>query len=103
MPAGLIDVTFLNGTLKITGDASSNTLTLSQTSDCRLTLTTDIGTGLKVIDVAVSGFIGHTLATPVTGGVSINLGGGFDSLTFSGMNRGHRPAVVFERQRRRRQ
>ncbi|WP_157369188.1 beta strand repeat-containing protein [Zavarzinella formosa] len=84
VPAGLVDVTFMNGTLKIMGDAADNTLTVTQTADNRLTLTTDIGTGLRVNGTNVSGFMGHTLTTPVTGGVTVNMGAGIDSLTFNG-------------------
>lgn len=84
VPAGLVDVTFLNGTLKIVGDDAINTLTVTQTANGPLTLTTDIGTGLKVNGQAVVGFMGHTLATPVTGNVTINMGGGSDFLYFSG-------------------
>ena len=84
VPAGLIDVTFQNGTLNIVGDANANTLTVNQTADGRLTLSTDIGTAMKVNGANVVGFMGATLASPVTGAVTVNMGDGFDSLTFSG-------------------
>jgi hypothetical protein len=86
VPAGLLTATFASGILKISGDTASNTLTIHQNADGRLTLTTDIGTGLKVNGNAVSGFMGHTLSAPVSGGVFINMGDGSDSLTFSGLN-----------------
>ncbi|MGL4550160.1 MAG: hypothetical protein ACRC33_03145 [Gemmataceae bacterium] len=84
VPAGLIDVTFQNGALKILGDADANTLTVTQGADGRLTLTTDLGSSVRVNgqDVPVLG--GHTLSTPVTAGVIVSLGGGNDALTFSG-------------------
>ena len=83
-PAGLIDVAFHNGTLQINGDAQNNTLTVYETADGRLTLTTDIGTALRVNGADVSGFLGHTLDGVVTGGITVNLGDGIDALTFNG-------------------
>lgn len=83
-PAGLITANFEGGVLKITGDADTQSLTVTQAADGRLTLTTDIGTGLEVNGTAVQGFMGYTLPSLVTGAVSIDLGDGSDSLLLSG-------------------
>src|SRR3954452_15232684 len=83
-PAGNIDVTFLAGSLKIVGDANDQTLYITQQADGRLTLNTDIATGMKLNGQVVSGFQGVTLPTQVGAGVTINMGGGNDFLTLTG-------------------
>lgn len=83
-PAGLIDVSFSKGVLVIHGDADNNNLTLTETADGRLTITADVGSTLRVNGVDFNGISGQTLTGPVTGGVTIDLGDGADTLRFNG-------------------
>jgi|GEM_PF-6908809 len=83
-PAGLIDVSFSKGVLAIHGDADNNNLTITETADGRLSLTTDVASTLRINGTDFNGLMGQTLAGPVTGGVTIDLGDGVDILRFNG-------------------
>src|SRR5262249_41189039 len=86
VPASLIDVTFQNGKLSITGSSGDDNLFFHQEANGLIHLNTEIFGTMKVNGVQVNGLLGTTLNAPVTGDVTIDMGGGKDFIDFSGQN-----------------
>jgi hypothetical protein len=82
-PAGTVMATFVGGTLTLTGDAADNLVFVYQYPDDRLVIA-----GFQT-QVRLNGgppTAGFPLPAPVTGGVTIKLGGGADGLVMGGVD-----------------
>src|SRR5262245_54628299 len=84
-PAGTVTATFTAGRLALTGDAADNTLLITRGMDDRLTISGD-GSGTVVRLNGGPAEEEVTLPAPVTGAVSIALGGGADLLTLDAID-----------------
>src|SRR5262245_8046840 len=78
VPASLLDVTFQNGKLSIVGSSGHDTLYFQQQANGTVTLNTLDKGQIKLNGKMYDGMIGVSLNGPVTGGVTIDMGGGPD-------------------------
>jgi hypothetical protein len=83
-PAGVVDVTFAEGSVTVVGDAAGNTVTLGSNANGQVIIDTTDDTTFRLNGVGAPTPI--LLPGSITGGLTIRLGDGNDSLTVGDVN-----------------
>jgi hypothetical protein len=84
-PAGLVNVSFAAGVVTITGDGLANSITITQDAQDRLIISDfELGNGISLNGGAPVNQV--TTPAPVTGGVTLNLNDGADSVVVAGVD-----------------
>lgn len=84
-PAGLVNVSFAAGVVTITGDGLANFITVTQDAQDRLIISDfELGNGVSLNGGAPANQV--TTPAPVTGGVTLNMNDGADSVVIAGVD-----------------